>query len=192
MIQFKAASTTLAFISLLTFQIVTPAYFLPPDAEIVTDYQGHTTEHSAPYLFCESGGSRDYTLIISEVRWEVAPGQFFTAWTFNSAIPGPTLCGYEGETLQIEIMNHLDRSVEFSVAPAGGIAAEGRRLGAWAGVIPTLVMLGGLFAISTAADRTAVPASLPSVGVSQQAYAGNKRLQPGTGVVGIAVRVKVY
>lgn len=120
MIQFKAVSTTLAFISLLTFQIVTPAYFLPPDAEIVTDYQGHTTEHSAPYLFCESGGSRDYTLIISEVRWEVAPGQFFTAWTFNSAIPGPTLCGYEGETLQIEIMNHLDRSVEFSVAPAGG------------------------------------------------------------------------
>ena len=55
MIQFKAVSTTLAFISLLTFQIVTPAYFLPPDAEIVTDYQGHTTEHSAPYLFCESG-----------------------------------------------------------------------------------------------------------------------------------------
>jgi len=42
-----------------------------------------------------------------------------------------------------------------------------------------------------------VPERLPpgcanSVFVSQQAYAGNKRLQPGTGVVGIAVRVKVY
>ena len=119
MIQFKAASAVLAFIALLAFQVVTPAYFLPPDAVIETDYQGHIDEHAAPELFCEPGGSRDYALTISEVRWEVAPGQFFTAWTFNGVIPGPMLCSYEGEALQVEITNRLDRAVEFSVAPAG-------------------------------------------------------------------------
>jgi FtsP/CotA-like multicopper oxidase with cupredoxin domain len=118
-IQLKAAGAALTFIALLAFQVVTPMYFLPPDAVIVTDYQGHTDEHVAPELFCEPGGSRDYALTISEVRWEVAPGQFFTAWTFNGTIPGPTLCGYEGEALQVEITNRLDRVVEFSVAPAG-------------------------------------------------------------------------
>ena len=119
MIQLKAAGAALTFIALLAFQVVTPAYFLPPDAVIETDYQGHIDEHAAPELFCEPGGSRDYALTISEVRWEVAPGQFFTAWTFNGVIPGPTLCSYEGEALQVEITNRLDRAVEFSIAPAG-------------------------------------------------------------------------
>jgi FtsP/CotA-like multicopper oxidase with cupredoxin domain len=119
MIQFKAVSAVLAFIALLAFQVVTPAYFLPPDAEIEMDYQGHLAGHDRPQLFCEPGESRNYALTLSEVRWEVAPGQFFTAWTFNGAIPGPTLCGYEGEALQVEITNRLDRGVEFSVAPAG-------------------------------------------------------------------------
>ena len=124
MIQFKAVSAVLAFIALLAFQVVTPAYFLPPDAEIEMDYQGHLAGHDRPQLFCEPGESRNYALTLSEVRWEVAPGQFFTAWTFNGAIPGPTLCGYEGEALQVEITNRLDRGVEFSVAPA----AEGQGL----------------------------------------------------------------
>ncbi len=119
MIQLKAPGAALTFIALLAFQVVTPAYFLPPDAVIETDYQGHIDEHAAPELFCEPGGSRDYALTISEVRWEVAPGQFFTAWTFNGAIPGPTLCSYEGEALQVEITNSLGRTVEFTVVTAG-------------------------------------------------------------------------
>ena len=45
MIQFKAASAVLAFIALLAFQVVTPAYFLPPDAEIEMDYQAHLAGH---------------------------------------------------------------------------------------------------------------------------------------------------
>ena len=123
MIQFKAASAALAFIALLAFQVVTPAYFLPPDAEIETDYQGHLADHDGPQLFCEPSAARDYVLTISEVHWEVAPGQFFTAWTFNSAIPGPTLCGYAGEALQIEITNSLGHTVEFTVVTAGSTEA---------------------------------------------------------------------
>jgi hypothetical protein len=69
MIQLKAAGAALTFIALLAFQVVTPAYFLPPDAVIETDYHGHIDEHAAPELFCEPGGSRDYALTISEVRW---------------------------------------------------------------------------------------------------------------------------
>ena len=119
MIQFKAASAALAFIALLAFQVATPAWFLPPDAEVELDYQGHLADHDGPQLFCEPGESHDYALTISEVRWEVAPGQFFTAWTFNGAIPGPTLCGYAGESLQVEITNSLGRTVEFTVVTAG-------------------------------------------------------------------------
>ena len=123
MIQFKAASAVLAFIALLAFQVVTPAYFLPPDAEVEIDYQGHLAAHDEPELFCEPGGARNYELTISETRWEVAPGQFFTAWTFNSAIPGPTLCGYEGETVQVEITNTLGHAVDFTIALAGSTEA---------------------------------------------------------------------
>ena len=119
MIQFKTASAALAFIALLAFQVATPAWFLPPDAEVELDYQGHLADHDGSQLFCEHSESHDYALTISEVRWEVAPGQFFTAWTFNGAIPGPTLCGYAGESLQVEITNSLGRTVEFTVVTAG-------------------------------------------------------------------------
>ena len=119
MIQFKAIFAALTFIALLVFQIVTPAWFFPPDVEVELDYQGHIAEHDGPQLFCEPGSSRDYALTISEVRWEVAPGQFFTAWTFNGAIPGPTLCGYAGEALQVEITNSLDHPVKFTVTATG-------------------------------------------------------------------------
>ena len=119
MIQVKAASAALAFIALLAFQVATPAWFLPPDAEVELDYQGHLADHDGSQLFCEHSESHDYALTISEVRWEVAPGQFFTAWTFNGEIPGPTLCGYAGESLQVEITNSLGRTVEFTVVTAG-------------------------------------------------------------------------
>jgi FtsP/CotA-like multicopper oxidase with cupredoxin domain len=49
---------------------------------------------------------REFTVIASETRIEIAPGIYFPAWTYNNSVPGPTLRCKEGDLLRIRLLNH--------------------------------------------------------------------------------------
>ena len=63
------------------------------------------------------GASRTHavTLTIEEVELEVAPGVRQKRWTFDGAVPGPTLHGRVGDTFVVTLVNHgsMGHSVDF-------------------------------------------------------------------------------
>ena len=70
-------------------------------------------------------GSRTHvvSLTIEEVELEVAPGVRQKRWTFNGAVPGPTLHGRIGDTFVVTLVNHgsMGHSVDFH---AGEVAPD--------------------------------------------------------------------
>jgi len=48
---------------------------------------------------------REFTVPVSDVSIEVAPGIEFPAWAFNGQVPGPTLRAEEGDLVRIELVN---------------------------------------------------------------------------------------
>ena len=61
------------------------------------------------------------TLTIEEVELEVAPGVRQKRWTFNGAVPGPTLHGRVGDTFVVTLVNHgsMGHSVDFHAGERG-------------------------------------------------------------------------
>ncbi|MFL6078878.1 MAG: multicopper oxidase domain-containing protein [Ornithinibacter sp.] len=55
------------------------------------------------------------TLTVEEAELEVAPGVRQKRWTFNGAVPGPTLHGRVGDTFVVTLVNHasMGHSVDF-------------------------------------------------------------------------------
>ncbi len=49
---------------------------------------------------------REFTLIALDKTIEIAPGVFFSAWTFNGTVPGPTIRATEGDKVHIIFYNH--------------------------------------------------------------------------------------
>lgn len=62
------------------------------------DYGNLTTEKAGRRV-------REFTLVASETRIEVAPGIFFDAWTYNGSVPGPTLRCSEGDLVRVHFSN---------------------------------------------------------------------------------------
>ncbi len=48
---------------------------------------------------------REYTVRAEDVEIEIAPGIFFPAWTYNGAVPGPTIRCTEGDFIRIHFTN---------------------------------------------------------------------------------------
>jgi manganese oxidase len=48
---------------------------------------------------------REFEIVASETRIEVAPGLFFDAWTYNGSVPGPTLRCTEGDLVRVHFSN---------------------------------------------------------------------------------------
>jgi manganese oxidase len=48
---------------------------------------------------------REYDLVATDRKIEVAPGVYFDAWTFNNQVPGPTIRCNEGDRLRINFQN---------------------------------------------------------------------------------------
>ena len=48
---------------------------------------------------------REWSLVAIDKEIEVAPGVKFSAWTYNSRVPGPTLRCREGDRLRIRFLN---------------------------------------------------------------------------------------
>ncbi|HET9021435.1 MAG TPA: multicopper oxidase domain-containing protein [Ornithinibacter sp.] len=63
----------------------------------------------------EPGRTHEVTLTVEEVELEVAPGVRQKRWTFDGAVPGPTLHGRVGDTFVVTLVNHasMGHSVDF-------------------------------------------------------------------------------
>ncbi len=48
---------------------------------------------------------REYEIVAEDKEIEVAPGVFYPAWTYNGAVPGPTIRCTEGDHLKIHFIN---------------------------------------------------------------------------------------
>jgi uncharacterized cupredoxin-like copper-binding protein len=51
------------------------------------------------------GGVKVFELTASQVRWEVAPGQFETALAYNHEVPGPQIRVHQGDRVRIVLHN---------------------------------------------------------------------------------------
>jgi len=55
-------------------------------------------------------GVRQFDLTCDPVRWEVTPGQFIDAVSYNKQIPGPIIRVTEGEKIRIRVKNNLNET----------------------------------------------------------------------------------
>lgn len=106
------------FLALVLFELLTPQLFLPNKQSVNVSFEGHLQSHSDADVFVIPSLTpqiRKFSLVVEEVDWEIAPGQYFTAWTFNGTIPGPTLGVYEGDTVELFITNNLMEPISVDV-----------------------------------------------------------------------------
>ena len=55
-------------------------------------------------------GTKQFDLTAKVVKWEVSPGKFVDAWTYNGTVPGPTLQVDPGDKVQVVLHNQLPES----------------------------------------------------------------------------------
>jgi FtsP/CotA-like multicopper oxidase with cupredoxin domain len=55
-------------------------------------------------------GTKQFDLTAKIVDWELEPGKFVKAWTYNGVVPGPTLKAAPGDKVRIVIKNELPES----------------------------------------------------------------------------------
>jgi manganese oxidase len=55
-------------------------------------------------------GTKQFDLVSKIVDWELEPGKIVKAWTYNGAVPGPTLKANPGDKVRIVIKNELPES----------------------------------------------------------------------------------
>src|SRR5690606_24375984 len=53
------------------------------------------------------GGVKVFDLEAKAVQWEVIPGAFVEAWTYNGQVPGPLLRVTEGDRVRVNLKNSL-------------------------------------------------------------------------------------
>ena len=70
--------------------------------------QGIGAQELAPKVLAD--GTKVFELTSSVVKWEVEPGKFVDAWTYNGTVPGPTLRANSGDKVQVVLKNQLPES----------------------------------------------------------------------------------
>jgi FtsP/CotA-like multicopper oxidase with cupredoxin domain len=55
-------------------------------------------------------GTKQFELTSSVVKWEVEPGKFVDAWTYNGTVPGPTIKVDPGDKVSVVLHNQLPES----------------------------------------------------------------------------------
>ena len=69
---------------------------------------GHGGDELAPTVLAD--GTKEFDLTASIVKWEVAPGKFVDAWTYNGVVPAPTIHVQSGDKVKIVLDNQLPES----------------------------------------------------------------------------------
>ena len=70
--------------------------------------QGVGGQDLAPRVLAD--GTKVFDLTASVVKWEVEPGKFVDAWTYNGTVPGPTIKVNSGDKVQVVLKNQLPES----------------------------------------------------------------------------------
>jgi FtsP/CotA-like multicopper oxidase with cupredoxin domain len=55
-------------------------------------------------------GTREFDLTCDKIKWEITPGNFFDALSYNGQLPGPIIRVTEGERVRIRVKNNLDQT----------------------------------------------------------------------------------
>ena len=55
-------------------------------------------------------GVREFEVITKRTRFEVTPGKFFEAYSYNDRVPGPVIRVTEGERVRVKVRNELTQS----------------------------------------------------------------------------------
>jgi FtsP/CotA-like multicopper oxidase with cupredoxin domain len=55
-------------------------------------------------------GTREFELTCDRIKWEVTPGNFADAMSYNGQIPGPIIRVTEGERVRVRVKNNLDQT----------------------------------------------------------------------------------
>ncbi len=57
-------------------------------------------------------GTKEYHLTVAVTPWEVEPGKFVDAWTYNGMVPGPQMRVDVGDTVRVVVDNQLPASTD--------------------------------------------------------------------------------
>jgi FtsP/CotA-like multicopper oxidase with cupredoxin domain len=52
-------------------------------------------------------GTKHFELTAAVIDWEVTPGTIVKAWAYNGMVPGPRINVDNGDTVEVELINHL-------------------------------------------------------------------------------------
>ncbi|MGE5225641.1 MAG: multicopper oxidase domain-containing protein [Planctomycetaceae bacterium] len=68
--------------------------------------KGHGNQVLEPTI---KDGVKVFDLTVSQVQWEVSPGQTVSAMAYNGQVPGPELDVHQGDKIQINVQNQMDQ-----------------------------------------------------------------------------------
>ncbi len=57
-------------------------------------------------------GTKKFTLVAEVIPWEVSPGEWVEAWSYNGQVPGPWLAVDVGDNVQVELTNLTPMSTD--------------------------------------------------------------------------------
>ena len=63
-----------------------------------------------PLAYTMDGDVKVFALVCQVVEWEVTPGNFVEAWTYNGVTPGPEIRVTEGDRIRVNVTNELPES----------------------------------------------------------------------------------
>lgn len=63
-----------------------------------------------PLDYTLDGDVKVFNLTCEVIEWEVEPGKFYEAWSYNGVVPGPEIRVTEGDKVRINVTNNLPQS----------------------------------------------------------------------------------
>ena len=81
--------------------------------EFPAETEGTGNEVLEPQV--EADGTKVFELTAAITPWEVAPGEFVDAWTYNGTVPGPRLDVEVGDKVEILLHNELPMATDIHV-----------------------------------------------------------------------------
>ncbi|HEX4744060.1 MAG TPA: multicopper oxidase domain-containing protein [Candidatus Limnocylindria bacterium] len=78
-------------------------------------------------------GAREFEIVTKRTRFEVTPGHFFDAFSYNDRVPGPVIRVTEGERVRVKVRNELAEST--------GVHWHGQRVRNAADGVPFITQL---------------------------------------------------
>jgi FtsP/CotA-like multicopper oxidase with cupredoxin domain len=77
-------------------------------AAFPAETEGHGGETLDPIVLTD--GTKEFDLTAEIVKWEVEPGKFVDAWTYNGVVPAPEIHVSSGDKVRIVLQNNLPES----------------------------------------------------------------------------------